>query len=106
MVLMAGMDLPVRAIREQVTSAVHMICQIARFSDGSRRVSRITEVTGMERDMVTMQDIFEYRQTGVDDNGRVEGRLRPTGVVPSFVEEIGVRGIALNRNIFNPEKEH
>ncbi len=105
MVLMAGMDLPVRAIREQVTSAVHMICQIARFSDGSRRVSRITEVTGMENDIITMQDIFEYKQTGVDDHGRVQGRLHPTGVVPSFVEEIGTRGIALDRTIFNPGKE-
>jgi pilus assembly protein CpaF len=104
-VLMAGMDLPVRAIREQVTSAVHLFCQIARFSDGSRRVSRITEVTGMERDMVTMQDIFEYKQTGVDDSGRVQGSLRPTGVVPSFVEEIGIRGISFDRTIFSPAKE-
>ena len=105
MVLMAGMDLPVRAIREQVTSAVHLICQIARFSDGSRRISRITEVTGMEREMVTMQDIFEYSQTGVDDSGRVQGRLHPTGVVPSFVDEIGIRGISFDRTIFNPGKE-
>jgi len=105
MVLMAGMDLPVRAIREQVTSAVHLICQIARFSDGSRRISRITEVTGMERDMVTMQDLFEYKQTGVDDGGRVQGRLLPTGVVPGFVEEIGIRGLSFDRTMFSKGKE-
>jgi pilus assembly protein CpaF len=105
MVLMAGMDLPVRAIREQVTSAVHLICQIARFSDGSRRVSRVTEVTGMEVDRVTMQDLFEYRQTGVDENGRVQGYLQPTGTVPTFAEEIGVRGITLDRTMFQPRKE-
>ncbi len=104
MVLMSGMDLPIRAIREQVASAVHLVCQIARFSDGSRRVSRITEVTGMERDMITMQDLFEYKQTGVDENGRVQGYLRPTGTVPTFVEEIGVRGINFDRNIFDPRK--
>ncbi len=104
MVLMAGMDLPVRAIREQVASAVHLVCQIARFSDGSRRINRITEVTGMERDLVTMQDIFEFKQTGLDENGRVQGSLQPTGSVPTFVEEIGVRGLSFDGNIFNPAR--
>jgi len=101
MVLMAGMDLPVRAIREQVASAVHVICQIARFSDGSRKVSRITEVTGMEGDRITLQDIFEYVQTGVDENGRVVGHLKPTGSVPTFIEEIAVRGLEFDRSMFS-----
>ncbi len=106
MVLMSGMDLPIRAIREQVASAVHLVCQIARYSDGSRRISRITEVTGMENDMVTMQDLFEYRQTGVDAKGRVQGFLKPTGTVPTFVEEIGVRGLTMDRTIFDTGRGH
>ncbi len=101
MVLMAGMDLPVRAIREQVSSAVHMICQIARFSDGSRKVSRITEVTGLEGDTITLQDIFEYVQTGLDASGRVEGYLRPTGAIPTFIEEFALRGLKFDRSVFN-----
>ena len=101
MILMAGMDLPVRAIREQVGSAVHIICQISRFSDGTRKVSRITEVVGMEQDRITLQDLFEYRQSGVDHSGRVEGTLHPTGAIPTFIEDVGVRGIQLDRNIFN-----
>lgn len=103
MVLMAGMDLPVRAIREQVGSAVHLICQISRFSDGTRKVSRITEVAGMEQDRITLQDLFEFNQTGVDHNGKVEGSLVPTGAVPTFVEEIGIRGIKFDRSMFNTE---
>lgn len=100
MVLMAGMDLPIRAIREQVGSAVHMICQISRFSDGTRKVSKITEVSGLEQDRITLQDIFEFRQTGVDHSGKVEGALVPTGAVPTFVEDIGIRGIQFDRSIF------
>jgi pilus assembly protein CpaF len=101
MVLMAGMDLPVRAIREQVASAVHLICQISRFPDGSRRVSKITEVSGMEGERITLQDLFEYHQTGVDDTGRVLGTLRPTGSVPTFIEEIALRGIQFDRTMFD-----
>lgn len=100
MVLMAGMELPVRAIREQVGSAVHIICQISRFSDGSRKVSRVTEVSGMEGDRLTLQDIFEFRQTGLDNDGRVQGSLHPTGAVPTFIEEIAIRGIPFDRTIF------
>ena len=101
MVLMSGMDLPIRAIREQVGSAVHLVCQISRFSDGTRKVSRITEVTGIEQDCITLQDLFEFNQTGVDANGRVEGALQATGAVPTFLEEIAVRGIEFDRTIFN-----
>ncbi|MBN2784317.1 MAG: hypothetical protein JXR25_05780, partial [Pontiellaceae bacterium] len=75
---------------------------ISRYSDGSRRISRISEVTGMERDLITVQDLFEFRQTGIEENGRVLGALQPTGVVPSFVDDVGVRGITLDREMFNP----
>jgi pilus assembly protein CpaF len=106
MVLMAGMDLPVRAIREQVASAVHLICQISRFPDGSRRVSKITELSGMEGERITLQDLFEYHQTGVDDEGRVLGALRPTGSVPTFIEEISLRGIQFDRTMFDTSKSN
>ncbi len=101
MVLMAGLDLPIRAIREQVGSAVHLIFQISRFSDGTRKVSRVTEVSGLEQDRITLQDLFEFKQTGVDPNGKVQGRLQPTGAVPTFIEEIVLRGLKFDRTMFN-----
>ena len=104
MVLMAGLDLPIRAIREQVGSAVHMVCQISRFSDGTRKVSKITEISGLEQDRITLQDLFEFKQSGVDSEGRVQGRLHPTGAVPTFIEEIALRGISFNRAMFNAER--
>ena len=104
MVLMAGMDLPIRAIREQVGSAVHMICQISRFTDGTRKVSRITEVSGLEGDRITLQDIFEFVQTGIGEDGTVLGELRATGSVPTFIEEIAIRGIEFDRRIFETQR--
>ncbi|MCF7849208.1 MAG: Flp pilus assembly complex ATPase component TadA [Kiritimatiellales bacterium] len=100
MVLMAGMDLPIRAIREQVGSAIHLICQISRYSDGTRKVSRITEIVGMEAERITLQDLFEFKQTGLADDGAVQGSLQPTGAVPTFIEEMKIRGIKLDRTIF------
>ena len=79
---MAGMELPVRAIREQVASAVDLICQQSRMRDGSRKVVAITEVQGMEGEMVTMSDIFEFEQTGIE-SGKIIGRVRPRAFVPS-----------------------
>ena len=99
MVLMAGMDLPLRAIREQVASAVDLIVQQNRLKDGSRKIVNITEVQGMEGDVIVMQDVFVYEQTGVID-GRIEGRLRPTGIRPKFVEKFEAVGIHLPTNIF------
>jgi pilus assembly protein CpaF len=104
-VLMAGMDLPVRAIREQVGSAVHLICQISRFSDGTRKVSKITEVSGLEGDRITLQDIFEFVQTGVGEDGKVNGTLQPTGSVPTFIEDIATRGITMDRSIFDTSRQ-
>ncbi|MDT8903674.1 CpaF family protein [Anaeroselena agilis] len=100
MVLMAGMDLPVRAIREQVASAVDLIVQQARLRDGSRRVTHLTEVQGMEGDVITLQDIFVFEQTGKDETGRITGRLKPTGIRPKFVEKLAANGIQLIPEVF------
>ena len=96
MVLMAGMDLPVRAIREQVASAVHLIIQVSRLRDGSRRITHITEVLGMESDVVTLQDLFtfDYR-AGMDTGGRFLGALQSTGLRPRFLESLADQGITL-----------
>jgi pilus assembly protein CpaF len=99
MVLMAGMDLPVRAIREQVASAVDLIIQQSRMQDGSRKVINITEVQGMEGDVIVMSDIFAFEQQGMEA-GRVIGRLKPTGIRPKFVERIEQANIHLPAGIF------
>ena len=100
MVLMAGMDLPVRAIREQIASAVNLIVQQARLKDGSRKIVNITEVQGMEGDVVVLQDIFVFEQTGLDERGRIAGQLRPTGIRPKFVDRFEQLNIYLPPNIF------
>ena len=99
MVLMAGMDLPLRAIREQIASAVDLIVHQNRLKDGSRKIVNITEVQGMEGDVIVMQDIFVFEQTGVVE-GKIQGRLRPTGIRPKFVEKFEVAGINLPPNVF------
>ena len=99
MCLMAGMDLPVRAIREQVSSAIDVICQQERMRDGTRKVVTICEVSGMEGDVITMTDIFSFEQTGVE-SGKVVGRLRPTGLRPKFMDQIEAAGINLPPSIF------
>jgi len=99
MVLMAGMELPHRAIRDQVASAIDMIVQLERMRDGSRRVTSITEIQGMEGDVITTADIFKFEQTGFEE-GKVIGRLRPTGIRPKFIEKIEEAGIHLPPSIF------
>jgi pilus assembly protein CpaF len=99
MVLMAGMDLPVRAIREQIASAIDLIVHQDRLRDGSRKVTAITEVQGMEGDVIVMSDIFVFEQTGLEA-GHVIGRLRPTGIRPRFMQEIETAGVHLPPNIF------
>lgn len=100
MVLMAGMDLPVRAIREQIASAIDLIVHQARLKDGSRRITHITEIIGMEGDVITMQDIFVFRQQGRDEKGRITGAIVPTGIKPKFVEKLVEAGISLPPEIF------
>jgi pilus assembly protein CpaF len=99
MVLMAGMDLPLRAIREQIASAVDLIVHQNRLKDGSRKIVNITEVQGMEGDVIVMQDIFVFEQTNVVE-GKIQGKLRPTGIRPKFVEKFEVAGIHLPPNVF------
>jgi pilus assembly protein CpaF len=99
MCLMAGMDLPVRAIREQIASAVHLICHQDRLRDGSRKITRVTEVQGMEGDVVTMADIFTFEQTGMDGD-RIVGRIRPTGLRPKNMDRILDAGIQLPPSVF------
>lgn len=100
MVLMAGMDLPVRAIRSQIAAAIDVIVHMARFKDGTRKVTHITEVQGMEGEIVVLQDIFVFEQVGVDAQGKVRGRFRPTGVRPRFAERLRAAGIELPPGIF------
>jgi pilus assembly protein CpaF len=99
MVLMAGVDLPLRAIREQVASAVDLIVHQSRLKDGTRRITNITEVQGMEGDVIVMQDVFVFEQTGVVE-GKIQGRLKPTGIRPKFVEKFEVQGINLPPGLF------
>ena len=99
MCLMAGMDLPVRAIREQVSSAVDLIVHQERLRDGTRKVTKVTEVQGMEGQVITLSDIFEFEQTGIEQ-GKVIGRIRPTGLRPKFIERIEASGIHLPPSIF------
>ncbi|MFM6974249.1 MAG: CpaF family protein [Agromyces sp.] len=103
LVLMAGMDLPLRAIREQVSSAVDVIVQISRLKDGTRRITNVTEVVGMEGDIVTLQDIFEFDfSAGVDENGRFRGNVRATGVRPGFADRFAEMGVQLSADTFMP----
>ena len=99
MVMMAGMDLPVRAIREQVASAIDLVVHQERMRDGDRKVVQITEVSGMEGDVITMTDLFVFEQTGYEE-GKVIGRFRPTGLRPKFIEQIEASGIHLPASIF------
>lgn len=105
MVLMSGMELPSRAIREQISSAVDLIVHESRFSDGTRRVTYVTEVMGLEGSQTVMQDLFVFKQTGVSSEGKIEGYLTPTGSVPSFFEQIKLRGLSLDASIFQPKTE-
>ncbi|MEI8349599.1 MAG: ATPase, T2SS/T4P/T4SS family [Candidatus Omnitrophota bacterium] len=104
MILMSGVELPLRAIREQVSSAINLVVHTARLSDGSRKVIAITEIIGMlDETHINMQDIFVYRQTGVDKDGNVQGYYTPLGYIPTFYDEIRARGIDLSREIFVPK---
>jgi pilus assembly protein CpaF len=106
MVMMAGMDLPIQAIREQIGSAVNMIVQQSRFSDGSRRVTSICEVTGIESNVLQLAEIFKFKQTGYSKEGKVLGEYVPTGMIPEFYEKLRERGIDVDLGIFKVSKDH
>ena len=99
MILMTGYELPLRAIREQIASAIDVIVHTARLRDGTRKITSITEVYGIEDDEILTQEIFTFDQTGVRD-GKIEGSLKPTGIRPKFVEKFEVMGIHLPPNLF------
>lgn len=100
MVLMSGLELPVRAIREQVASAVDIIIQQSRLKDGSRKVTHITEVQHMEGDTITTQDIFRFEQTGLDSDGKIQGFFTPTGLLPGFLDKFRLSGVTLPEGFF------
>lgn len=105
MVLMSGLDLPMQAIREQISSAVHLIVQQNRFPDGSRRVTHITEITGIEGGVIQTQDIFLYKQKGYDQEGRVKGSFIATGAIPDLYQTLSERGIPVDLSIFQKDRE-
>ena len=100
MIMMAGMELPIKAMRQQIASAVDIILQSNRLQGGPRKVTSMTEVMGMEQDIIIMQDVFRYRQVGIDQNGRAFGQFEATGVRPSFVSRLEAAGIKLPSNLF------
>lgn len=99
--LMAGMDLPIKAIREQIAGAVNLIVQVSRMSDGSRKILYITEVGGIQGDVVTLADIFRFKETGYDKNRRIQGTFQATGTIPSFIQKLSDKGVVIPREIFS-----
>jgi len=96
---MAGIDLPTKSMRAQIASAINIVIQIKRFPDGARRVTSIQEVTGMEGEVITMQEIFRFEQTGVDANGKTQGRFMLTGVRPDFLRTFDALGIPVPKEM-------
>ena len=102
MIGMAGLELSPRSIRQQIASAIHVVIQAERLEDGQRRVVSITEITGMEEDVISMQEIFRFRRQGRSEDGRMTGQFETTGVRPKFVELLASRGIGMHSEIFAP----
>ena len=100
MIMMSGFDLPIKAMRTQIASAVDLVIQANRLQGGPRKVTKITEVCGMENETIVMQDIFSYEKTGVDENGRAKGRFICTGVRPKCMDKLEAMGIKLPASIF------
>ncbi|OIN99816.1 MAG: type II secretion system protein E [Elusimicrobia bacterium CG1_02_56_21] len=105
MCLMAGADLPIWALREMIASAVHMIVQLTRFSDGTRKITAITEITGREENQITIHDIFKYHQTGLDENGKVVGYFTATGDPPKFYQDFATHGMKIPLDMFWTEEQ-
>lgn len=104
MLAMGGMNMPPKVARAQIASAVGVIVQANRLTDGCRKVTSISEITGMEGDVITMQDVFIYKQTGVDTDGKVKGYFQASGVRPRFMERMKSRGIVLPETLFDPSR--
>jgi pilus assembly protein CpaF len=103
MISMSGIDIPARSSRAQIASAIHVVIQVSRLADGRRKLVSISELTGMEGEVITMQEIFRYRQTGVRPDGVVEGRFEATGIRPRFLEHVMSHGITLSPDLFRPD---
>jgi pilus assembly protein CpaF len=104
MIGMAGLDLPIRSMRGQISSAIHVVIQVERMTDGRRRLVSLQEITGMEGDVVTMQEIFRFKRIATDAQGRIRGEFRATGIRPKFFTELETRGIHLSAGIFSPDR--
>jgi pilus assembly protein CpaF len=103
MIGMSGIDIPARSARAQIASAMHVVVQVARLSDGRRKVISVSELTGMEGEVITMQEIFRFRQSGVDAEGVVKGRFEATGIRPRFLDQVMAHGITLSADLFRPD---
>jgi pilus assembly protein CpaF len=105
MVAMANFNIPERAVRQQIASAISVVVQISRMSDGTRRVTNIAEITGMENEIITMQDIFTFVRRGIGPTGKVVGTFRPSNIRPRFLEKLRVAGIVLPPDLFDRSME-
>ncbi len=104
MVAMAGLNLPTKALRHYVSSAIDVLVQMTRLSDGTRKLTSLTEITGMENETITLQEIFRFDQTGMDGNRKVRGKFAATGLRPRFVEKFESLGMPTPADLFNPAK--
>ena len=104
MIGMAGLDLPAKSMRTQIASAIHVVLQLERTSDGRRRMTSLQEITGMEGDVITMQEIFRFRRMSTAADGTIKGEFRATGIRPKFVDELEVRGVHLPEDMFSPDR--
>jgi pilus assembly protein CpaF len=102
---MTGIDLPMRSMRAQIASALHIVVQLARMSDGRRRLISVQEITGMEGEVVSMQEIFRFERTGTDAKGHIEGHYTATGVRPKFAHRFEQWGVALGEGLFDPHRK-
>jgi pilus assembly protein CpaF len=104
MIGMSGVDIPARSARAQIASAIHVVVQVARLSDGRRKLVSLSELSGMEGDVITMQEIFRFRQTGVSSDGMVQGRFEASGIRPRFLEQVLAHGVTLSPDLFRPDR--
>jgi pilus assembly protein CpaF len=103
MIGMSGVDVPPRSARAQIASAINVVVQVARLSDGRRKLMSLSELTGMEGEVITMQEIFRFRQTGVTADNIVQGKFEATGIRPRFLDEVMAHGITLSPDLFRPD---
>jgi pilus assembly protein CpaF len=103
MIGMSGIDVPPRSARAQIASAINVVIQVGRLSDGRRRLLSLSELTGMEGDVITMQEIFRFRQSGVNGEGQVQGKFEATGIRPRFLDQVLAHGVTLSSELFRPD---